>query len=517
MKKRSQWFARIAAVVLAGTMVFTFAAATKPTEVYAAEDTVITGDTTTGSLTISKTDDSQNKLPGAGFTLYQVMSIEIVENRAVYTPQAPFAEVLEQNGVEPDDLGTYSSTQLDALIAKLTPVTGSDADAVTMELTGDDGTATEEGLPLGYYLVVETTTPAGYTAGNPFLVSIPSPDNYNQENAAGTKWVYDVTAEPKNAQVSLDKVINEGDGKTTDTVAVGDYVPYKITTKLQNYEDAVYAGDQVTFTISDEMKGLVFVEDVDHPVSVKVNGTEVENTGSSAYTVTPAAENKGFTLAFTQDYLKANRAFPVEITYYGQVTEEAVTLGNYGENKATLEYNTSPAETTEGDPIQTYVYTFGIQTVKFTTDGGEQALAGAKFGLYEEKACQTLIGEIQTSDGSGLVNFTGLDEGTYYLKETESPDGYTLLANPIEIVIDSAGDNGEFTLKINGSSITTEEGTFVSRIDKTGRIAVVAVENHEGFKLPATGGIGIGLFLVIGIAGITLLIVGMKKKMKEQE
>ena len=48
-------------------------------------------------------------------------------------------------------------------------------------------------------------------------------------------------------------------------------------------------------------------------------------------------------------------------------------------------------------------------------------------------------------------------------------------------------------------------------------IAIVAVENQEGFKLPSTGGMGIGLFLLVGAAGITLLLISMKRKLKEQE
>ena len=47
-------------------------------------------------------------------------------------------------------------------------------------------TYTFENLALGYYLIVETKAPDGYVAGKPFLVSIPSTDNY-QSNAAGTK------------------------------------------------------------------------------------------------------------------------------------------------------------------------------------------------------------------------------------------------------------------------------------------------------------------------------------------
>ena len=49
----------------------------------------------------------------------------------------------------------------------------------------------------------------------------------------------------------------------------------------------------------------------------------------------------------------------------------------------------------------------------------------------------------------------------------------------------------------------------------TNGTAVVAVENHKGFSLAATGGAGIALFLIVGVAGILTVSVVITKKTKK--
>lgn len=77
--------------------------------------------------------------------------------------------------------------------------------------------------------------------------------------------------------------------------------------------------------------------------------------------------------------------------------------------------------------------------------------------------------------------------------------------------------DGTFTLKVNGEEVTVTTGTYVARLDQATGTAIIAVENHPGFNLPATGGMGITLFLMIGAAGIIVLSVAMTKKTKKSE
>lgn len=521
MKKRNWMVAWMVAASFAAAVAFGATGNGLATmEVQAAEP--IIGEQKEGSLTIKKTDDKEEPLAGAEFTLYQVMSITVDdEGRAEYTPLAPFDTALAR--VELDNLGNYSTTRLEGLISELQAETSQTTGKPSGLTAADTGEATVSNLALGYYLVVETTTPAGYTTGNPFLVSIPSTNNYNSDVAVpGENWVYNVEVAQKNCAVFVDKVIDEGaNGKGKDTAAVGDYVPFKVTTSIPNYSGEIYDGGHMTFQITDTMTGLVYVhDDTDaiHKTVVTVGGTPVTK-GDDTYTIEPADDDKGFTLSFAREFLeeKENRGKSVAVTYYGKVTEEAVDQNNHGENKVKLTYNNGPGEnqTTDTDWENVDVYTFQIQVLKFAVDGENKPLSGAVFELYNDQKEQ--IGTAQTSDTDGILNFKGLDEGTYYLKETKSPQGYALLANLIKVKIDSANDDGEFTLEINGNSVAPDtKGDYVSLIGDNG-IAIVAVENQEGFKLPSTGGMGIGLFLLVGAAGITLLLISMKRKLKEQE
>lgn len=51
------------------------------------------------------------------------------------------------------------------------------------------------------------------------------------------------------------------------------------------------------------------------------------------------------------------------------------------------------------------------------------SLEGAKYGVYSDKACKTLVGTL-TTDAKGVSNVLEIPIGTYYVKETQAPKGY---------------------------------------------------------------------------------------------
>ena len=107
----------------------------------------------------------------------------------------------------------------------------------------------------------------------------------------------------------------------------------------------------------------------------------------------------------------------------------------------------------------------------------------------------------------GRLTLKGLDEGTWYLKETKAPGGYNLLASPVAVTI---------TDNVNG---VLDGKVTVGNDEAVDGLVPLTVENDSGFRLPVTGGMGTFLFTTAGIilmgAAVLLLIVILRKKNTE--
>lgn len=150
-----------------------------------------------GSVTIIKNGEKSDEfLAGAKFSFYKIASITNSEGKDwKYTVETAYQEKLGDNGAA-KNLNNLPSSAWEAKIDVLAAVnaTAIKESKASAEKTGSTG-ATE--LPLGVYLVKETTTPAGYVASKPFIVSVPSTDNYDTAGKEGTEFIYDITAKPK--------------------------------------------------------------------------------------------------------------------------------------------------------------------------------------------------------------------------------------------------------------------------------------------------------------------------------
>lgn len=232
---------------------------------------------------------------------------------------------------------------------------------------------------------------------------------------------------------------------------------------------------------------------------------------------------------------------------------------NVNQNIAYLDYNNNPYETPaatwETDDDTATVYTYGIKVQKQgETQEGDQVdnLPGAVFeltaadedgsynsdatpikfvpatpntvdGAYRKAVTDTgataiddlEVGNAQASN-PGQLQLSGLDVGTYYLKEIKAPDGYNLLAQPVKITITDDG-LGEGTIAVNGKPEYTdsEKNTEVEADD--GYVPVTVI-NTQGFTLPTTGGMGTVLFTAGGVvlmgAGLVLLVVFLRRRAK---
>ena len=147
-------------------------------------------------------------------------------------------------------------------------------------------------------------------------------------------------------------------------------------------------------------------------------------------------------------------------------------------------------------------------------------LSGAEFTLYSDAECLKEVTS-GTSDDTGVISFDGIQtDKTYYLKETQAPNGYrlpyTVTGQPIiyEIRVHSEPVNNEFTFYVNGTGYTTDsEGMFTVTGTKEHRVANMTIINTTGMRLPETGS-SITLLLILAALMIGVTVIFRKKDYK---
>ena len=116
-----------------------------------------------GSITVTLRDsESGSAVSGGKLTLYQVASISRQNGNLSYD----YTNGFENCGVS---LGDLSESDLARTLDDKRPA-GSKGETLTVDT---DGKAVFSRLPLGLYLVVQSTASNGYEKINPFLVSVP--------------------------------------------------------------------------------------------------------------------------------------------------------------------------------------------------------------------------------------------------------------------------------------------------------------------------------------------------------
>lgn len=356
----------------------------------------------------------------------------------------------------------------------------------------------------------------------PFLVSLP----FTEKNGTTVK---DLKVYPKNStgEESIDKKIVEGETEKLTTAAnIGDTVNYKVT-----YSVPVTENGLESLVITDTMsKGLTFNESSDS-VTVYNGDTKVDSENYSVKkSVDSSTGEQIITITFTSEYcqsLTTDSTQEFTITYTATLNEKAV-LGQTGNtNKVQLKYTNKGEEEKTISPDkdkEVKVFTYGIDLTK-------QGKGGAKLSEVEFKLTDgtneinvlksvdayypsndTKASSTVTTDNNGEIHIRGLKPGTYKLKETKTNAGYVLLKNPVVIVITQTNaTTGVATAKVGNKDVTMIEdnGSLTAKVPLT-------VVNSKGFNLPVTGGRGIALFTIAGIAIVAAAgsLLFMRKRSK---
>ena len=365
----------------------------------------------------------------------------------------------------------------------------------------------------------------------PFLVSLPF------TGSDGTT-VTNLKVYPKNStgEDSIDKKIVEGETEKVTTAAnIGDTVNYKVT-----YSVPVTENGLESLVITDTMsKGLTFNESSDS-VTVYNGDTKVDSKNYSVEKrVDSSTGEQIITITFTSEYcqsLPKDSTQEFTITYTATLNEKAV-LGQTGNtNKVQLKYTNKGEEekTISPDPGKdTKVFTYGIDLLK-KGEGTDTVLKNVKFKLTDENGAAINVektsegyytrilttsatnpSNIVTTDDNGKIYIRGLKPGTYQLKETETNAGYVLLKEPVKIEIaEDSTIPGKATATVGDKKVTMQADQKNSGSD-TAEVPLTVV-NSKGFDLPATGGRGIALFTIAGIAIVAAAgsLLFMRKRSK---
>ncbi len=189
----------------------------------------------------------------------------------------------------------------------------------------------------------------------------------------------------------------------------------------------------------------------------------------------------GYTVVITQ--ILSGTSFKVEEVDLGTQYEEPekeLTPGTYGTSNVTG----ADGEILLGTNAQvTITNQYKNIDVSFTkTDENGNRLKGVKFALYEDETSESPIDGTETeSDQNGLVKFKDLQQGTYYLRETSTPEGY-IAAGPWQIEVGNPA--GGYTITGPGVSGDCESGyqivnnSFSSSIDVDKSVKVLDYDDR---------------------------------------
>lgn len=365
-----------------------------------------------------------------------------------------------------------------------------------------------------------------------------------------------ITIPVKNEKPDLKKEVQdrtEGTWKQDSDYNVGDSIPYRVTVDVP-----ANIAKLKEFTVTDTPTNL---KDNTESIEIVSEGTAVSET---VYTV--SENGNGFVITFHPESMGAYAGKQLAITYHATLLDTAVTTTAGNPNEAKLEYSNeifpdqddednpntpeNPDEKPGKDKIEdhTVVYTFKLNINK--TGENNVPLEGVVFDLYQEVEAGTADAataeevknagldasktwkklDTLTTTEDGTISKTGLANGTYYIVETKTNEGYNLLNAPVQVELKvayttSMTETWEWTVKdgvktLVKHEIHAEQTTFTETDDTTGKdgYETQTVVNRKGFMLPTTGGMGTVIFMVGGIAlalaGLLLILAAKKKTSK---
>lgn len=351
-----------------------------------------------------------------------------------------------------------------------------DTGRTTTVTTNDQGEASPT-LPLGFYMVTETSAP-GRTTISPYLVALPLTIN--------DEWSYDIHTYPKNQMIAVDKTVNDAYAKSGDTIAydiVGDVPAADPDKTFERYVIVDRQPEHITVNRDS--------------VKVSIGNTQL---AAEDFQVAQGGQARDTKITLTASGLQKLW----EARKQGEVKVTASLTGTVGNvpvagTDAAAETNTAylyfdsaqgdPDDPKPEDPHDEVVSRFGKLDLTKINDQGTP-LQGAVFQLYRcDNNTNTIVdGPLQvsgqdswTTDDQGKLTITGLqvddfrngevaeDTFDYCLVETQAPEGYELLPQPVGFSVKSAAASAALEV----TNVPENGGNFLPNTGAAGTLAII--------------------------------------------
>ena len=334
------------------------------------------------------------------------------------------------------------------------------------------------------------------------------------------------------------KDVTNPDWQDSTNQSIGNDVAFKITVTDGTGTDSA-------ITLTDTMAPGLTLKQISagvYDITVYAGGTNTvipavdSETNARNYTLT-VTDAQHFTIIFSDAFVKSlDTAATIDVKYTATLNGNAYIKGNLldtsGDTPTDL-LNTNTVDlqySNQHDTDTVSVETYQFEIIKTTSNNyGKKLLNGAKFRLYDAQTggsevpvvfvrdevlqaadTQTgtpavvrkiyrraLSGEAGVDIDAGIALIEGEGTGTYYLEETQAPEGYNKLATRQPVAISNSNLMAE---------LSQDYTTYVD-----GGIRVI---NMTGAEMPSTGGIGTIIFTVVGallVIGAVVVLVSKKR------